>query len=497
MSDLRIGWACRDISTTRPVKLAGQFHVRVSKGIAEPIYATALALDSGDDYVIFVSLDLISIGNYIVDDVRAAVTRRMPEIDPLKITFNATHTHTAPSTYKESAITLSQPNTGIEIAPNSEYRDYLIPLVADAICSAWENRSEGQIGYGYGYAVVAHSRRVIYFDDVSKRPDAKDKSGLAVDGHGVMYGNTDDPNFSHYEAGADHFINLLFTFDPAGKLTGAVVNIPCPSQNSEMEYKISADYWADVRQAIRAKHGDIFILPQCAAAGDLSPRILHYKAAEARRFRLKYGDRAENYERAARKDIAERVAAAFDEVLDWAKLDLHGSAPITHITEIVDLDRRWVTEEEYALATNTLESLKDVAYETEGADPEELARRNSILTTRRNRSNRILEKWEAQQSVGTFDIELHVVRVGDIAFATNPFEMYKDYKHRIQARSPFEQTFIVQMSPRPGEGGGAYLPTERGLSNCGYSASLYDNRVSPKGGQQLVDRTVELLKQIK
>ncbi|MBO5973217.1 MAG: hypothetical protein J6Q16_00795, partial [Clostridia bacterium] len=72
-----------------------------------------------------------------------------------------------------------------------------------------------------------------------------------------------------------------------------------------------------------------------------------------------------------------------------------------------------------------------------------------------------------------------------------------DYQHRIQARSPFEQTFIVQMSPRPGEGGGAYLPTERGLSNCGYSASLYDNRVSPKGGQQLVDRTVELLKQIK
>ena len=68
-------------------------------------------------------------------------------------------------------------------------------------------------GYGYGYAVVAHSRRVIYFDDVSKRPDAKDKSGLAVDGHGVMYGNTDDPNFSHYEAGSDAFVNLMFTFD--------------------------------------------------------------------------------------------------------------------------------------------------------------------------------------------------------------------------------------------------------------------------------------------
>jgi len=27
-----------------------------------------------------------------------------------------------------------------------------------------------------------------------------------------MYGNTNDEQFSHYEAGADPFINLLYTF---------------------------------------------------------------------------------------------------------------------------------------------------------------------------------------------------------------------------------------------------------------------------------------------
>ena len=496
MGKLSIGWASRDISTERPVKLAGQFHIRVSKGVAEPLFATALALDNGTDYVIFVSIDLVSIRNYIVDDVRAIAAKRLG-IDPLKIVFNATHTHTAPSIYKESATAAKQPDVGMEIVPNQEYRDYIVPIIADAVCEAWEKRTAGQIGYGYGYAVVAHSRRVIYFDDVSKRPDTKDKSGLAVDGHGVMYGNTNDPNFSHYEAGADHFINLMYTFDPAGKLTGAIINVPCPSQNSEMEYKISADYWADVREAVRAKHGDIFILPQCAAAGDLSPRILHYKEAEKRRFKLKYGDSVENHERAARKDIAERVAVAFDEVLDWAKKDLSDDIALAHVTETVALDRRWVTQEEYELATSILENLKDQQYTTEGDNPDEIIKRNSILATRRNRCNRILEKWEDQKTVGTFDIEMHVVKVGDIAFATNPFELYMDYQHRIQARSPFEQTFIVQLSPRPGDGLGAYLPTERGLANCGYSASLYDNRVSPKGGQQLVDRTVELLKSIK
>ena len=105
---------------------------------------------------------------------------------------------------------------------------------------------------------VAHSRRVCYFDDVSKRPGAVVNSTHGVNGHAVMYGDTNDENFSHYEAGADHFVNLLFTFDEKEALTGAIINVPCPSQNTENEYYLSADYWNDVRIAIRKKYGDIY-----------------------------------------------------------------------------------------------------------------------------------------------------------------------------------------------------------------------------------------------
>ena len=77
------------------------------------------------------------------------------------------------------------------------------------IIEAWDKSSEGGIAYGYGYAVVAHSRRVCYFDDLSLRPGVNKLDTFAVNGHAAMYGNTNDDNFSHYEAGADHFINLL------------------------------------------------------------------------------------------------------------------------------------------------------------------------------------------------------------------------------------------------------------------------------------------------
>ena len=59
-------------------------------------------------------------------------------------------------------------------------------------------------------------------------------------------------------------------------------------------------------------------------------------------------------------------------------------------------------------------------------------------------------------------MELHVIRIGDMAFASNRFELYMDFMHRIQARSPFVQTFVVQFAAVPGPDGGTYLATERG-----------------------------------
>ena len=309
MNQIRIGWASRDVSTDKPVNIPGQFHMRISEGVLDPVTVNALVLDSGDDQVIFLSCDVVVIRAHLLDIIREKLARVYPEIPGMKILMNATHTHCGPSHY----VDVRPFNYSMEVASSDEYREFMTDKCVEAIAEAWNGRAPGAYAYGYGYAVVGHSRRVCYFDDVSKRPGAVINSTHGVNGTSVMYGNTNDDNFSHYEAGADHFINLLYTYDADGKLTGAIINVPCPSQNSEHEWMLSADYWNDVRKAIRARHGNIFILAQCAAAGDLAPRILHYKQAQDRRFRLKYGE--EQTERAARKDIAERIAAAFDEVL--------------------------------------------------------------------------------------------------------------------------------------------------------------------------------------
>jgi hypothetical protein len=489
-----IGWAARDVTTTEPVNIPGQFHMRISEGVIDPVTVTALVMEGSEDCVIFLSADLVVIRSHLLDEVRAAVKQKNKEIPVEKILMHATHTHTAPGHNSEYFFEEEQPPLdGIEVASSDEYRRFLVEQASDAICEAYKSRKPGGVAYGYGYAVVGHNRRVVYFDDLSKRPGAVINSTHGVNGHASMYRDTSDPQFSHYETGADHFVNLLFTFDAKKQLTGAIVNVPCPSQNSEGEYRISADYWHDVRTAIRAKYGEIFILPQCAAAGDISPRILHYKKAQARRFRLKYGEI--ETEMAARRDIAERISQCFDEVYSWAKKEIYTSLPLQHVVETVELSKRLISDEEYAIAKKGLEELEKERFVTEGL-PKERLYHNSILVAKRNRYRRIIKRYQEQKEQPKLPMELHVVRIGDVAFASNRFELYMDYMHRIQARSPFMQTFVIQLAGQPGSDGGTYLCTARGEEGRGYSASMYCNLVSPKGGQELVDRTVEILKQI-
>ncbi len=507
MNALKIGWSSRDVSTNKPVNIPGQFAMRISRGIMDPVSVTALVIDNGEDMVAFLSADLVVFRSNLLDEIRAKVKQCQPDFPVEKIIASATHTHTAPGHWtdkaagKETGSSTPQlncvPHDGVEIASSDEYRDFLSSQAAEAICEAYARRTPGGIAFGYGYAVVAHSRRVVYFDDISQRGGSN--NGFMVDGHAKMYGNTRDDNFSHYEAGADHFVNLLYTFDQQNKLTGAIVNVPCPSQCSESRYQISADYWHDTREAIRREHGNIFILPQCAAAGDLSPRLLHYKEAQDRRFRLKYDSQTPGQtidkDLGERKDIAERLAAAFSEVLSWAKNDIQTALPLKHVVTTIELEKRLITPAEYQFACERLEALQKEQFTTEGT-PLERLNVNSRLVSQRGRFERIITRYKTQQQSPTLPMEMHVLRLGEVAFATNRFEYYMDFMHRIQARSPFLQTFVVQLTAVPGMDGGTYLATERAVEGQGYSACLFCNLVSPKGGQQIVDETVRILKEL-
>jgi hypothetical protein len=195
------------------------------------------------------------------------------------------------------------------------------------------------------------------------------------------------------------------------------------------------------------------------------------------------------------EDIANRIVSAFDEVLEWASQEKFSAPELKHEVRVVDLQRRMFPREMMEEEKKNHENFMNEEMMLEGDKWEQL-RHNSLLHSRRSRCGGVVKRYELQEEQPAIPSDIHVVKIGNIAFATNRFELYMDYMHRIQARSPFEQTFIVQLVTGP-NGCGSYLATVRGEENKGYSASPYCNQVSPQGGQQLVEETLKILKEIK
>ena len=499
-NELKIGWSRRDISTEEPTSIQGQFFIRISKGILDPIMVNALAIESNGEQLIMLSCDVTEICGSIVRSVRDRVRGLAPEIDAAKVIISATHTH---CTGDVNGFGMTVTGVDFPVPPSipyqkaGEYSEFFVQKCAEAIVEAWNNRAPGALAWGYDHVAVSHSRKTWYLDDLSKRPGMGGESGMAVNGHAAMYGNTSDPMFSHYEAGADSLVQFLFTYDLDKNLTGAVINLPCPSQCSESMFMLTADYWNDVRLLLRERYGDIGLLPQCAPAGDLAPHLMHYRPAQARRLKLKYGFEEDKYlNQRKRKDIAGKIGMAFDDVLSWASNDIRTTVRLRNSVETVELDLRQPLEGEHESEQKALNELEKIPFQTTGTDEEQL-RFNSVLGSRRCRSRDFLERSEQALKGGKYLCDLHVAAIDDIAFVTSPFELYTDFMHRILGRSPFLQTFNIELADNEKyDGCSGYLATERGVQGGGYSASRYCNVVSPKGGQQLVDATVKRLEQM-
>jgi len=500
---LQIGWASADITPEKPVVLVGFSSARVSEGVLDPITATALVLESARngkpaDMAILVSVDLVGVGNELRDRIREKVSQAVPEIDAAKIVLNATHTHCAPaySTSPDMAEKLAKLGIdvpvqwspwGIDMGVMSplDYIEFAAGRIAGAVEQAWKGRQAGGVSFGLSHAVVGHNRLTAYYD-----------------GHSQMYGATDRPDFSHVEGYEDHAVNLLYTWDAEGKLTGVVINLACPSQVSGGS-RITADYWHDTRNELRQRLGEkLFILPQCSAAGDQSPVVLVGKNAESRMERLTGRNR--------RQQIAVRIADAVTSVLPFMEKNVEWDPVFAHRVAQIELSRRRLTEADIKTPRAThhrpqVESVEQAFERLLGeyrklrqeieAQPERKQKRGwfgpiTAVYWRLARASRVLDRYELQKTQPTMPVPVHVIRLGDMVIASNPFELYLDYGTRIKARSKAVQTFVVELA---GGSGFGYLPTQRSVAGGAYGAIPESTQIGPEGGRELVERTLELI----
>jgi len=451
--DLYIGGASVSITPDGPVSLTGQMGTRIARKVESEVIATALAIESRDgdqsrDRAILISCDLLAIRGGLLEKTRERLKEQLPDFDVRKLVLNATHTHTAPTMvedrYRLPAEGLMRP---------AEYVEFASQRIADAAAAAWKSRKRGGVGWGLGHAMVAYNRRAVY-----------------ANGRAAMYGKTDANNFRGLEGYEDNGVEVLFFWTAEKKLLATAINVASPSQTVEARSTINADFWHPIRESLKAKYGkDLLVLGWTGAAGDQSPRPMFRKQAEARMRKLRGVTQLEEPSR--------RVVAAWEDAYEAARQEIHTDATLVHEVKTIDLPRREVTEGEFTSAKNAV-----IAH-------------SKIPAQQRSQrwQQAVVDRYNRQQAgtVEPYRMELHAIRIGDVAIATNDFELFTDFGIQMKARSPALQTFVIQLC-----GEGSYIPTERAVRGGGYSAIVQSSEVGPIGGQALTDQTVDLLKSL-
>lgn len=495
---MQIGWSEVDITPKKKIKLAGQFYERISEYVESPISVVAMAVSAAEDYAIFCACDLESIYPNLLTLARAKIAEANsngsypnPGPDPDKVMVSATHTHTSYE-YKGEDKRDSSLNVLSRVLPASmkyvpkvtaedtvtaeEALTFLADKIAEAALRAWHAREDAFYAPAFGRAAVGMCRRVVYDDGTAK-----------------MWGDTNTANFVCMEGGSDTGIELLYTFDKEKKPTGVVANIACPAQVLEQRSFVSSDYWGKVRQELHEEFGEDFkVLGLCSAAGDQCPRdlvrwiepetpiddpnVIRHNPPLRRADPSMYDIKGC---RLAGRRIANEIISVSKELEEY-----YSGGILKHQVLQLHLPLRRVTITEYETAKQKLdEYIKNCGASGEFTF-QDSAEMHVCAGT--------MARYEHQQTADLHSVEVHIIRLGDIAFATSSFELFLDYGNQIRARSKAQQTFLVQLCC----GSDGYLPTRKAERGSHYSAYVSSGVTGHAGGDLLVRETLEAIREL-
>lgn len=504
MNNLRIGWAEVSITPDKKVSLVGQFAERISEYVEKPITVTAMALSTEDDQAVLCSCDLVGVSRALVLEVRSKLAGNDLGLDPEKVIISATHIHTGPG-YSRRCTSLDLQNGAVssfaklrsllmkelpagrkyvefanisenpEVADNDELLEFISDRIAECALKAWAGRAPGNFANAFGRAAVGMCRRASYSD-----------------GSAQMWGDTNTAVFTQLEGGNDSGIELMYVFDDSRRLTGIVANIACPAQCVQHRLFVSPDYWGEAKMLLRQHFGDdIYLLALCSAAGDQCPvDLIRWTEPESdvhdpnlkRTNPPRRKADPSMFDLSGMRKAGRRVAREIIDIYNDGLGDMQNDPELVHQVHMMQLPLRRTTLKEIGEARR---AIRDYLRDRDGdVDFNDIAALQVHLG--------ILQRAELQEKNDIVETEIHILKLGSVAIATNPFELFLDYGNQIRARSHAEQTFLIQLAN--GEEG--YLPTEKAENGGHYSAFISSGQCGHIGGDQLVRETLKNINEL-
>ena len=456
---LKVGASQIDITPELPFPLAGSWHLREASRVNDLLFASCVIVDSGENCLAFISCDLLAISNEQLVDIRTQINK-VTGIAPENIIVSCTHTHQGPIIFPD----LPFPH----IPPEGEVIKKVLSGIIESAIEASKNKQPARIGYGKGKADKAtFNRRYIMSDGHSRMgplPSGSNKERLVAEGP------------------ADPEVQVIWFEDHRGNHITILVNFSSHCTVLYYTTLVSADFPGMMRHTIqKAIDKNLPILYLQGACGNTSPCNWENEKQICTGI--------EGWKRIGRMLGGEVVRILTENyVLD--KNDIN----IAVKNRVLSIPLRETSSKEVSEAKKKWTALKEEDKEAKKkwTSLSEEDRRKIFVEPYHNYSTIELDK------IGTlnpyFPVELSVIRLDDITFATSPAELFVEFQLEIKKKFKNNKIIVAELT----NGYCGYVPTRLAFALGGYETERsLGSRLTPEAGEIITNNTIELIRNIR
>ena len=428
--------------TTFPRIIAGGFIEAQSSTITDQLYTRSLVLDDGKTQIAIVIVDTCMMTRSLIDEAKAMASAQTG-IPTDRMLVSATHTHSAPAA-------MGCLGTRLDV----DYTKFLVPKLAEGIVAAHKRLQPAKIGWG----VVddwehTHTRRWIRKPDKMITDPFGDPTARAN-----MHPGHESPDVTGPSGPSDPGLSVISVQTAGGKPMAFFANY---SMHYFGAKAISSDYYGAFAQHI-AK-----LMKQSSSEGPEFVAAMTQGTSGDQQWMDYSKPRPQITMDAYAEEVAKKAIEAH------AKIKHQKQAPIAMVEKLLTLNYRMPSEKRLAWARPIAAKIvNDVP-----KDKQEVYAREAIILHERQKT----------------EIKLQAIRIGDLAIATLPNEVYAITGLKLKAQSPLPTTINIELA----NGGEGYIPPPEQHALGGYTTwpartAGLEVQAEPKMVETLLDALEEI-----
>ncbi len=443
----KAGAATSNITPPLGLEIVGNFAPRpIAKHVHDELHVRCLVLDDGRTKLVFAVADNLQIGRDVWDEAKKRLEADTG-IPASHLMFSATHTHSSvwPSTNKDTSL---------------DYRGFIISRVVDGVKRALGNLEPARIAWGTGRLPqwVGNRRWLLKEGFTNPNPfGGEDRAVMNPPGALI-------PRLAGPAGPTNPEVYCLSIQATDGRQIALMANYWLHYVGGVPPEHLSADYFGEFCRRIEETLGApcVGILAN-GPCGDVNSNDYSGKTPAVNRAPYEKIKLVAN-------DLAQEVLRVRQ------SLTYHDWVPLKAAASDLGLAVRRPTPEMIQWAEGVLAKPK-------AASP--------VHRLEQPYAQRVMDARNAKPD--TVQAVIQAFRIGDLGIASIPFEVFTETGLEIKARSPFKDTFTIELA----NGSYGYLPTPGQHDLGGYETWLGTSRVEREASVKITTRALELLQSIR